>query len=56
MSDMTTEEWRGKSDDWRFGWKVCQDGLIPPENITEDFVAGYMYALEHPFGPTAVPM
>lgn len=56
MSDMTIEEWCEKSDDWRFGWKVCQEGRDLPEVKTEEFVAGFLYALEHPFGPVAGPM
>lgn len=53
---MTTEEWRNKTDEWRKGWKCCNESGEIPEEKTDDFVAGYIYALEHPFGPVAVPM
>ena len=52
---MTTKEWRSKSDDWRKGWRACQEGQDIPDEKSEDWVAGYRYALENPFGPVAVP-
>ena len=52
---MTTKEWRSKSDDWRKGWRACQEGQDIPDEKSEDWIVGYRYALENPFGPVAVP-
>ena len=53
---MTTEEWRSKSDEWRKGWRVCNESQEIPEDYSEEFKEGYVYALEHPFGSVAIPM
>lgn len=52
---MSNEEWRSKSDEWRKGWQTCQSAWDIPENPSKDFVEGYKYALEHPFGQVVVP-
>lgn len=52
---MTTEEWRNKSDEWRKGWRCCQEAQDIPEEKSTDFIDGYIYALEHPFGAVAIP-
>lgn len=52
---MSNEEWRSKSDEWRMGWQTCQSAWDIPENPSKDFVEGYKYAFEHPFGQVVVP-
>ena len=52
---MSNEEWRNQSDEWHKGWRCCQDAVDIPEHYSEEFEAGYRYALEHPFGPCAIP-
>ena len=52
---MSNEEWKNKSEEWHKGWQTCQSAWDIPENPSEDFIAGYKYALEHPFGHVAVP-
>jgi len=54
--EMTTEEWRSKTDEWRRGWRCCQEAQDIPEEKSQDFIDGYIYALEHPFGSVAIPM
>ena len=53
---MTTEEWRAHTDDWRRGWRDCQEAKDVEPNPSEEYISGYRYAFEHPFGPVAVPM
>lgn len=53
---MTTAEWRAHTDDWRRGWRDCQEAKDVKPNPSEEYMSGYRYALEHPFGPVAVPM
>ena len=55
MGIMTHEEWKSKSDDWRKGWKTCQSAWDIPENPSDEFIAGYKYAIENPFGQVAIP-
>lgn len=52
---MTLEEWRNHSDDWRAGWRCCQQADDVPPIYSAEFEAGYRYALEHPIGPTYIP-
>ena len=54
-SDELRKEWRSKSDEWRKGWRSCQEGQDIPVGKSNDFIDGYIYALEHPFGTVAVP-
>ena len=54
---MSTEEWKSKSDDWRCGYRAGQgDDTISLRLDSEEFVAGYVYALENPIGSVTVPM
>ena len=54
--NMTTAEWRAHTDDWRRGWRDCQEAKDVEPNPPDEYISGYRYALEHPFGPVAVPM
>ena len=54
--DMTDEEWRSKSSDWHKGWRYGQGDVSVCRLDSADFIAGYRYALERPFGHVSVPM
>ena len=47
---MTQKDWSEKTDDWRKGWRYGQGDAFVEPNETSDFLDGYLYALEHPFG------
>lgn len=54
--NMSNEEWIAHTAEWKRGWRYGQgDDTIQVEN-SEEFKAGYRYAIDHPFGPVAVPM
>lgn len=53
---MTDEEYRAKSDEWKKGWRVCQQAEDLPAQRSKEFEEGYRYALEHPIGSVYVPM
>lgn len=52
---MTQEEWENKTSDWKKGWKACQEAQDIPDEKSEEWIEGYKYAIDHPFGPCAVP-
>ena len=53
---MTDKEWKQKSDDWHRGWRCGQGDESIQKMESADFAEGSRYAIEHPFGPVAVPM
>ena len=54
---MSNEEWKSKSDDWRIGWRYGNgDETVSPKMDSEEFIAGYRYALNHPIGSVTIPM